>query len=297
MDEILALVGVGGLIPTVVAAVSAWWSTAFSRRINKRAVEATVANELDSVMVSRPSPTRKLPDTKAGGSRPEGGAPRPEVGASVTEAEGTLPPPLRHRRFTTQPAGTPGWRNSRPAGGPSRRLGSTATSPHLDRDERLRAQPTIDPSPAIRHRTDEYLRQVRSAQAQSSAFFWAYMISGCCGVVVVLAAASMVAFGNRDAAAATSIMGAVPVGITALFYKRSTDLDKMVSENLTRLSRADETAEANRAAHDVVSRMGPGADQDRLLAMIGVRQLFPLATPAEVAELLHAVPITSETEQ
>ncbi|MGY0498116.1 TRADD-N-associated membrane domain-containing protein [Nocardia sp. FBN12] len=214
MDQILALIGLGGLFPTIVAAVSAWWSTTFSRRVNKRAIEVTIAGD--------PNPT--------------------------------------------------------------------AAAGH-------RADAAIDNAPAIRHRTEEYLRQVRTAMAQSTAFFWAYMISGCCGVVVVLAAASMVAFGNRDAAAATSIMGAVPVGITALFYKRSTDLDKMVSENLTRLGKAYEIAEANRAAHDVVSRMGVGADQDRLLAMIGVRQLFPAATPSEVAELLRAVPVESGTDR
>ncbi|WP_410876285.1 TRADD-N-associated membrane domain-containing protein [Nocardia sp. A7] len=204
------MIGLGGLFPTFVAAVSAWFSTTFSRRINKRAIEVAIAGDPDPIVTT----------------------------------------------------------------------GQQADS-------------TIDYAPAIRPRTEEYLRQVRSAMAQSTAFFWAYMISGCCGVVVVLAAASMVAFGNRDAAAATSIMGAVPVGITALFYKRSTDLDKLVSENLTRLSKADEIAEANRAAHDVVSRMGVGADQDRLLAMIGVRQLFPSATPTEVTELLRAVPVES----
>jgi hypothetical protein len=207
VNEVLALIGVGGLIPTMIAAVSAWFSATFSRRISKRAIEVTMT----------------------------GDATVPEVPAPADPA--------------------------------------TGHPPH--------------------HRTAEYLRQVRSAMEQSTAFFWAYMISGCCGVVVVLAAASMVAFGNRDAAAATSIMSAVPVGITALFYKRSTDLDKIVGENLTRLSRADEIAEANRAAHDVVSRMGLGADQDRLLAMIGVRQLFPSATPAEVAELLRTVPVES----
>ncbi|MFC8383364.1 hypothetical protein [Nocardia sp. NPDC057272] len=211
MDEVLALIGVGGLIPTMIAAVSAWFSATFSRRISKRAIEVTMTGDTAAPAVSE-----------------------------------TADP-------TTGDTGTP------------------------------------------RHRTEEYLRQVRSAMAQSTAFFWAYMISGCCGVVVVLAAASMVAFGNRDAAAATSIMGAVPVGITALFYKRSTDLDKIVGENLTRLSKADEIAEANRAAHDVVSRMGVGADQDRLLAMIGVRQLFPSATPTEVAELLRTVPVESGT--
>ncbi|MFC9472887.1 hypothetical protein ACFTS5_11920 [Nocardia sp. NPDC056952] len=211
MDEVLALIGVGGLIPTMIAAVSAWFSATFSRRISKRAIEVTMTGDTTAPVVSE-----------------------------------TADP-------TTGDTGTP------------------------------------------RHRTEEYLRQVRSAMAQSTAFFWAYMISGCCGVVVVLAAASMVAFGNRDAAAATSIMGAVPVGITALFYKRSTDLDKIVGENLTRLSKADEIAEANRAAHDVVSRMGAGADQDRLLAMIGVRQLFPSATPTEVAELLRTVPVESGT--
>ncbi|MFD3746279.1 hypothetical protein [Nocardia sp. NPDC058633] len=212
MDEILALIGVGGLIPTVIAAVSAWFSTTFSRRVNKRAIEVSMTAD---------------------------------------------------------------------------------ATPHLDSPPTEPATPGTDHTQAPRPRTEEYLRQVRSAMAQSTAFFWAYMISGCCGVVVVLAAASMVAFGNRDAAAATSIMGAVPVGITALFYKRSTDLDKIVGENLTRLSKADEIAEANRAAHEVVSRMGAGADQDRLLAMIGVRQLFPSATPVEVAELLHTVPVES----
>ncbi|MFD4441736.1 hypothetical protein ACFWPK_18370 [Nocardia sp. NPDC058519] len=211
MNELLALIGVGGLIPTVIAAVSAWFSTTFSRRINKRTIEGTMTGDAVPVV-------------------------------------------------------------------------STSTDPAVPDTEHIQTP---------RHRTEEYLRQVRSAMAQSTAFFWAYMISGCCGVVVVLAAASMVAFGNRDAAAATSIMGAVPVGITALFYKRSTDLDKIVSENLTRLSKADEIAEANRAAHDVVSRMGVGTDQDRLLAMIGVRQLFPTATPAEVAELLRTVPVES----
>ncbi|MFE9788498.1 hypothetical protein ACFYO7_24280 [Nocardia salmonicida] len=208
---VLALIGVGGLIPTVIASVSAWFSTTLSRRINKRAIETTMTGDAVPPVVSIP----------------------------------------------TEPT---------------------------DADDH-----TQTPRP----RTEEYLRQVRSAMAQSTAFFWAYMISGCCGVVVVLAAASMVAFGNRDAAAATSIMGAVPVGITALFYKRSTDLDKIVGENLARLSKADEIAEANRAAHDVVSRRGVGADQDRLLAMIGVRQLFPSATPAEVAELLRTVPVES----
>ncbi|MEU4415951.1 hypothetical protein ACIBEH_30760 [Nocardia salmonicida] len=212
MNEILALIGVGGLIPTVIAAVSAWFSTTFSRRINKRTIETTMTGDAVAPAVSIP----------------------------------------------TEPAA-----------------------------------PDTDHIQTPRPRTEEYLRQVRSAMAQSTAFFWAYMISGCCGVVVVLAAASMVAFGNRDAAAATSIMGAVPVGITALFYKRSTDLDKIVGENLARLGKADEIAEANRAAHDVVSRMGVGADQDRLLAMIGVRQLFPSATPAEVAELLRTVPVES----
>ncbi|MFD6397750.1 hypothetical protein [Nocardia sp. NPDC060249] len=212
MDEVLTLIGLGGLIPTMIAAVSAWFSATFSRRISKRAIEITMTGDATVPVVSTPTET---------------------------------------------------------------------------------ADPTADSTGTPRHRTEEYLRQVRSAMAQSTAFFWAYMISGCCGVVVVLAAASMVAFGNRDAAAATSIMGAVPVGITALFYKRSTDLDKIVGENLTRLSKADEIAEANRSAHDVVSRMGVGADQDRLLAMIGVRQLFPSATPAEVAELLRTVPVES----
>ncbi|MFD6451529.1 TRADD-N-associated membrane domain-containing protein [Nocardia sp. NPDC055165] len=211
MDEVLALIGVGGLIPTMIAAVSAWFSATFSRRVSKRAIEVTMTGDTAAPVVSEPADP------------------------------------------ATGDTGTP------------------------------------------RRRTEEYLRQVRSAMAQSTAFFWAYMISGCCGVVVVLAAASMVAFGNRDAAAATSIMGAVPVGITALFYKRSTDLDKIVGENLTRLSKADEIAEANRAAHDVVSRMGVGADQDRLLAMIGVRQLFPSATPTEVAELLRTVPVEAGT--
>ncbi|PKV98850.1 TRADD-N-associated membrane domain-containing protein [Nocardia fluminea] len=214
MDEVLALIGVGGLIPTMIAAVSAWFSATFSRRIGKRAIEVTMTGDAAGPAVSTP----------------------------------------------TEPADP----NTAHVGTP-------------------------------RHRTEEYLRQVRTAMAQSTAFFWAYMISGCCGVVVVLAAASMVAFGNRDAAAATSIMGAVPVGITALFYKRSTDLDKIVGENLTRLSRADEIAEANRAAHDVVSKMGVGIDQDRLLAMIGVRQLFPSATPVEVAELLRTVPVEAGT--
>lgn len=211
MNEVLALIGVGGLIPTVIAAVSAWFSATFSRRISKRAIEGTMTGDAVAVV-------------------------------------------------------------------------STPTEP---------VDPDTDHTQPPRHRTEEYLRQVRSAMAQSTAFFWAYMVSGCCGVVVVLAAASMVAFGNRDAAAATSIMGAVPVGITALFYKRSTDLDKIVGENLARLGKADEIAEANRAAHDVVSRMGVGTDQDRLLAMIGVRQLFPSATPAEVAELLRTVPVES----
>ncbi|MFE1594109.1 hypothetical protein [Nocardia sp. NPDC058705] len=265
MDEILALVGVGGLIPTVVAAVSAWWSTAFSRRINKQAIEVTIADDQDRIRTRRPTSTNGSPPKNA----------RPGAGpTTMTPAEADA----LDKFLDTRSTGAKSTRDSTELTG--RRVGST-----------------IHNAPAIRNRTDEYLRQVRSAQAQSTAFFWAYMISGCCGVVVVLAAASMVAFGNRDAAAATSIMGAVPVGITALFYKRSTDLDKMVSENLTRLSKADEIAEANRAAHDVVSRMGAGADQDRLLAMIGVRQLFPAATPAEVAELLHAVPIEPGTEQ
>ncbi|MFC4374491.1 hypothetical protein ACFO5K_10290 [Nocardia halotolerans] len=199
MNEVLLLIGTGGLVPTLIAALSAWVSTVFSRRAGTRA--------------------------------------------------DTSPEPPEPADATGPGCATPGG-----------------------------------------HRTAEYLRQMRGAMAQSTAFFWAYVISGCCGVVVVLAAASMAAFGNSDAAAATSIMGAVPVGITALFYKRSTDLDKIVRENLERLSRADELAAANRAAHEVVTRMGAGTDQDRLLAMIGVRQLFPAATPTEVAELLRTVP-------
>lgn len=272
MDEILTLIGLGGLFPTVVAAVSAWLSTTFSRRINKRAIEVTIAGDQDSILVGGPTPTDRATLTEFGGP-PTNGRPDP--------ASATTTPTITDDESLD--------RDIRPTGAISLRDSAEPTE--------LRTDPTIHSAPAIRHRTQEYLRQVRSAMAQSTAFFWAYMISGCCGVVVVLAAASMVAFGNRDAAAATSIMGAVPVGITALFYKRSTDLDKMVSENLTRLGKADEIAEANRAAHDVVSRMGAGIDQDRLLAMIGVRQLFPSATPSEVAELLRAVPVESGSGQ
>lgn len=251
MDEVVLSVGAGGLIPTLIAALSAWFSVTFSHRVDKRALDSTLTEDVSDV-ARAPEHSRAQPGAEAAATDPSGS----RAGSATTawtgpRADGTLPSDCAPASHTIS---------------------------------------TGDHFVAGRRRTEEYLRQMRSAMAQSTAFFWAYVISGCCGVVVVLAAASMVAFGNRDAAAATSIMGAVPVGITALFYKRSTDLDKIVGENLERLGRADELAAANRAAHEVATRMGAGADHDRLLAMIGVRQLFPSATPTDVADLLRIVP-------
>ncbi|GAB0102048.1 hypothetical protein JMUB6875_10150 [Nocardia sp. JMUB6875] len=132
----------------------------------------------------------------------------------------------------------------------------------------------------------EYFQYIGSAKRQSTAYFWTYLISGVLGVSALLGAAALAVFGSRDIALFTTICGALPTGISALFYARAGDVDKAARENLALLDKAVENAKRTKAARDVAARLPPGPERDRILSMIAMRQLFPDAAPADLAVLL-----------
>ncbi|MEV6102038.1 hypothetical protein [Nocardia sp. NPDC051981] len=141
----------------------------------------------------------------------------------------------------------------------------------------------------------EYFAHITNAKRQSAIYFWTYLLSGVLGVSLLLAAAGLAVFGSRDIAIFTTICGALPTAISGLFYKRAGDVDKAARDNLALLDKAVENAKRMKSAREAASKLPPGPERGRILSMIAVRQLFPDATPADLAALLsqsnHSVDI------
>ncbi|MET9491404.1 hypothetical protein [Nocardia sp. NPDC006630] len=135
----------------------------------------------------------------------------------------------------------------------------------------------------------QYFDHIDSARSQSAIYFWTYLLSGLLGICVLLTAAAIAIFGSRDVAIFTTICGALPTAISAMFYKRAGDLDKVVQDNLARLDRAVETSKRMKAAKGAAERMPAGQERERMLSLIAIRQMFPDATPADIAALLPQI--------
>ncbi|MFJ4656018.1 hypothetical protein ACIP5Y_32515 [Nocardia sp. NPDC088792] len=144
-----------------------------------------------------------------------------------------------------------------------------------------RPAPSID---ALQAR--QYLDHIESAKRQSGIYFWAYLTSGVLGIGVLLTAAALAIFGSRDTAIFTAISDVLPSGITALFYKRAGDLERVVQDNLGRLDRAVENSKRTAAAKDAASKLPPGQDRELLLSLLAIHHLLPDASPEAIAALL-----------
>ncbi|MCU1644440.1 MAG: hypothetical protein JWN03_4715 [Nocardia sp.] len=180
------------------------------------------------------------------------------------------PPPSSGRRFLPSRTKTPG-------SVPGQIKAAPPTRAH-NPDRRT-------PSNVDNLQVRQYFDHIESAKSQSGIYFWTYLVSGLLGICVLLAAAAIALFGSRDVAIFTTICGALPTAISAMFYKRAGDLDTVVHDNLARLDKAVETAKRTKAAKEAASMLPVGQTRDRMLSLIAIRQMFPDASPAEIAIL------------
>lgn len=145
-----------------------------------------------------------------------------------------------------------------------------------------------NPSSVEKRQVEEYFGHIKDAKRESSIYFWVCLVSGLCGLLVLLIAAFIAIFSEKDVAIFTAICGALPAAISALFYVRADAASKSAADNLALLNTAVDNAERRQYAVDISEAMTEGSDRQGVLKVIAMRQLFPDATPSEIAELIRS---------
>ncbi|EOD68558.1 TRADD-N-associated membrane domain-containing protein [Amycolatopsis vancoresmycina] len=164
----------------------------------------------------------------------------------------------RHQQVPDGAGGLPG-----PPGGEQVRLKSVA------------AEIVANAVDAASRDVNRYTRYADEALSRSKIAFWFSLVLGAMGFATILAGAVMAYFASLDASIVSGVAGVVNTSIAALLYQRSDVADKRASSWFEKAGDNLKESDNLQRALEVLDLLGDAEMRNRLIAIAGIKQLFP----------------------
>jgi ABC-type multidrug transport system fused ATPase/permease subunit len=162
------------------------------------------------------------------------------------------------------------------------------TDGNLVQSDRAAAQEFLRSTTKTSNRQlDEAARDRRSAVRQQSITFVLSALSGVAGVAVLLSGAVLVYNGSVDSGVITALAGAIPTAFAALLYQQANRAAKRLQESTRSVNASVDRAEDLFNVIQATARIQNAEEQQRILVILSLKQIFPNATPQELATVAY----------
>jgi ABC-type multidrug transport system fused ATPase/permease subunit len=173
--------------------------------------------------------------------------------------------------------------------------GSATTEENLLHSDMTAAQDFLrSAKSASARRLEDAAGDRRSAVRQQSVTFVLSAVSGVAGILVLLYGAVLVYNGSVDSGVVTALAGAIPTAFAILLYRQANRAAKRLQDSTQSIYASVERTEDLFNVIQAVARIQNAEEQQRILAILSFKQIFPNATPQELATIAYPVDLARD---
>uniref|UniRef100_UPI001ABFC2DF TRADD-N-associated membrane domain-containing protein n=1 Tax=Amycolatopsis kentuckyensis TaxID=218823 RepID=UPI001ABFC2DF len=134
---------------------------------------------------------------------------------------------------------------------------------------------------------NRYTRYADEALSRSKIAFWFSLVLGAMGFSTILAGAIMAYFASLDASIVSGVAGVVNTSIAALLYQRSDVADKRASAWFEKAGDNLKESDNLERALGVLDLLDDVEMRNRLIAIAGIKQLFPDENAESLSDVME----------
>lgn len=135
--------------------------------------------------------------------------------------------------------------------------------------------------------TDLYTRYADEAVRRSKITFWVALSIGILGVLVILAGAVLSLVNGVDVGIVTGVTGVIETSVAALLYRRADAADKRAGAWFEKASASLKESDNLQRSLEVINLVDDAPMRGRILAIAGMKQLFPSEGAIDLANAAH----------